>query len=101
MGLNQASMISQLNKALEDSDKELAAGLGIPEKDFNNPQKKTERLSMATTIATMMFKVLTEQAEIELPEHPQAVTMTGVSGGPVHSHTTNQPPIPHEIGKIK
>ena len=100
MGLNQASMIGQLNKALEDSDKELAADLGIPEKDFNNPQKKKERLSMATTIATMIFKVLTEQAEIELPDHPSNMAQTGPGGSPPHPHSTNVAPVPHDIGKI-
>ena len=100
MALNQQSMINQLNKAMEDSDKEMAANVGIPFKQVNNPQKITERLAMATTVATMMFKVLREQAEIEIPEHPVAVTMTGPGGSPVHPHTTNVAPIPHIIGKI-
>ena len=101
MALNRQSMINQLNKAMEDSDRELAAKLKIPFEQVNNPQKKEERLSMAGTMATMMFKVLTEQVEIEIPDHPPAVTMTGAAGGTVHSHTTNVPPIPHILGKIK
>ena len=100
MALNKQSMINQLNKAMEDSDREMAATLDIPFSQVNNPQKKAERLSMATTMATMMFKVLTEQAEIEIPEHPTAVTMTGISGGATHPHTTNATPIEHSIGKI-
>lgn len=101
MALNQQSMINQLNKAMEDSDREMAANVGISFSQVNNPQKITERLAMATTMATMMFKVLTEQVEIEIPEHPTAVTMTGVAGGTTHPHTTNATPIEHLIGKIK
>lgn len=100
MGLNQTSMINQLNKAMEDSDRKMAADLKIPFDQVNNPQKIAERLGMATTMATMMFEVLTEQAEIEIPEHPTAVAMTGIAGSPPHPHPTNIAPIPHIIGKI-
>lgn len=100
MGLNNQSMINQLNKAMEDSDRKMAADLKLPFSQVNNPQKRAERLAMATTMATMMFKVLTEQAEIEIPDHPTAVTMTGVAGMPAHPHPTNATPMPHLIGKI-
>jgi len=58
------------------------------------------RWSQAKAMGEYFFTLLTEQAEIDIPAHQPNAQTTSPSGGPIHTHTTNQGPITHTRGKI-
>ena len=100
MALNPRLLKKELIAALLKAD--ITSAERTPaEQDFNTPKKQKQRELQAEAMATTIVKHIVDNAEVIIPDHPPAVTMTGVSGGPVHVHPTNQPPIPHIIGRIK
>jgi len=100
MALKPKLLKKELTTALLEAD--IASAKGTPaEDDFNTPKKRKQRELQAEAMATTIIRHIINNAEVIIPDHPTAVTMTGISGGVVHAHTTNQPPIPHKIGRIE
>ncbi len=101
MTLNKETIKSLFASEMEAADLAMAQDLNINVSEVNNSQKVKERNTQAEAQANVLFKVLTQFAEIEMPAHPPASTMTGPAPGPgLHIHATNQPPIEHINGKI-
>ena len=102
MAIDLNRIHKDLYEELEASDKASAEAVDLKsEEAWNTPQKKQERLKQTKAIAKVLVKVLTEYAEIVIPEHEPNSAMTGPAPGPgLHSHSTNLPPITHKIGKI-
>ena len=105
MTLNGQVLSTLIQKKLDEADVETAPTVigpdGRVEAVVSTPQKIKERKAQTDAIAITIIDYLIKNTEVIIPEHPTAVAMTGISGGPVHSHTTNVPPIPHKIGRIK
>jgi hypothetical protein len=100
MSLKPKLLKQELINALLAADRASAKGTPAAD-DFDTPQKRKERQVQAEAMATTIIKHIVDNAEVIIPDHPTAVTMTGLGGGPPHVHATNQPPIPHIIGRIK
>ena len=101
MSLKPRLLKQELIDALLAADAASAKGTPAAD-DFDTLQKRKERQVQAEALATTIIKHIVDNAEVIIPDHPIAVTMTGVAPGPgPHTHTTNQPPIPHKIVRIE
>lgn len=105
MALNGQVLSTLIQEKLDKADAATAPTVIGPDGRVtaivSTPQKKKERKAQADAIAITIIDYLIKNTEVIIPDHPPAVAMTGISGGVVHSHSTNVPPIPHIIGRIK
>lgn len=69
--------------------------------DTETPQKQLERKGTADAIAITIIEYFIENTEVIIPDHSSAAAITGLGGPGPHTHSMNQPPFPHKIGKIK
>ena len=100
MSLKRSKIQKELYDALLTADREVARQLNIAMTDLDTGQKRAMRWSQAKAMGEYFFTLLTEQAEIDIPAHQPNAQTTSPSGGPIHTHTTNQGPITHTRGKI-
>lgn len=106
MALSGPVLATLIFNAMEKADKEIAPFVTLPDGssekiDINTPQKQRERKAQADAIAVTIIDYLITNTEVIVPQHPSAVAITGLSGPGPHAHSTNQPPIPHKIGRIE
>ena len=105
MALNGEVLSTLIFTAMAEADAKVAPKITLPDGSkekiaTDTPQKQIERKAMADAIAITIIKYLIDNTEVIIPQHPSAVAITGLSGPGPHAHSTNQPPIPHEIGRI-
>ena len=107
MALNGKVLGTLISKAMADADKAVAPEVTLPDGskakiDTETTQKRIERAAVADAIAVTIINYLIDKTEVIIPDHPTNVAQTGLAPGPgPHAHSTNLPPIPHIIGRIK
>jgi len=106
MALNGKVLGTMIAKELAKADELIAPEVTLPDGtkqkiDTSTPQKQAEIAAVAETLAVTIINYLIDKTEVIIPDHPSNVAQTGIGGGPPHAHSTNLPPIPHIIGRIK
>ena len=107
MALNGKVLGTLISNAMADAEEEFAPKVTLPDGtkmkiDTNTPQKRAERAATSKAIAVTIINYFITNTEVIIPQHPSNVAQTSVIPGPgPHAHSTNLPPIPHKIGRIK
>lgn len=106
MALNGDVLSTLIFEAMKKADEAVAPQVTLPDGssetiDTNTPQKQRERKAASDAIAITIINYLIKNTEVIVPQHPSAAAITGPSGPGPHIHSTNQPPIPHQIGRIE